>query len=225
PIGNKSGNEGSVITFTASATDPNSGQTLAYSLDPGAPAGATINSSSGVFTWTPSEAQGPGVYSVTVRVTDSGTPALTDFETITITANEVNLPPSLAFISDQTVSEGSMLSFAASATDGDLPAQALTFSVDPGAPSDVTINPTNGFFTWTPTEAQGPGTYGVTVRVTDNGSPAQSTAETFNITVTELNTAPVLAAIGNKRVTEGSTLSFTISATDSDLPAQNLAYS
>src|SRR5439155_9886737 len=81
PIGNKSGNEGSVITFTASATDPNSGQTLAYSLDPGAPAGATINSSSGVFTWTPSEAQGPGVYSVTVRVTDSGSPALTDFET------------------------------------------------------------------------------------------------------------------------------------------------
>src|SRR5207253_9240199 len=54
---------------------------------------------------------------------------------------------------------------------------------------------------------------------------AQSTAETFNITVTELNTAPVLAAIGNKSVTEGSTLSFTISATDSDLPAQTLANS
>src|SRR5205814_7302168 len=132
PIGNKSGNEGSIITFTASATDPNSGQTLAYSLDPGAPAGATINSGSGVFNWTPSEAQGPGVYSVTVRVTDNGSPALADFETITITANEVNAAPSLAFISDKTVNEGSILSFTASATDGDLPAQALTFSVDPG---------------------------------------------------------------------------------------------
>ena len=57
PIGAKNGNEGTVITFDANATD-DFGDTLTYSLGAGAPAGAAINASSGVFTWTPTEAQG-----------------------------------------------------------------------------------------------------------------------------------------------------------------------
>jgi hypothetical protein len=225
PIGNKSGNEGAPMIFAAAATDPNSAQTLTYSLDPGSPSGAAINSNSGVFTWTPAETQGPGVFSITVRVTDNGSPSLNDFETISVTINEVNVAPSLAFISDKTVNEGSVLSFTASATDSDVPAQALSFSVDLGAPSGVIINPTNGFFTWTPAEAQGPGIYSVTVRVADNGSPAQSTAETFNITVNEVNTAPLLAAIGNQSVNEGVTLTFISTATDPDIPANTLTFS
>jgi len=35
-----------------------------------------VISASGVITWTPSEAQGPGVYSITTIVTDSGVPPL-----------------------------------------------------------------------------------------------------------------------------------------------------
>lgn len=88
PIGNKVGNEESLITFTASATDPDNGQTLTYSLV-GAPAGASIDPASGVFTWTPTEAQGPGQYTFDVRVTDNGVPALSASETITVTVNEV----------------------------------------------------------------------------------------------------------------------------------------
>ena len=38
------------------------------------------------------------------------------------------------------------------------------------------------------------------------------------------NTAPVLAPIGAKSVNELATLTFTISATDADLPAQTLTY-
>jgi len=45
-------------------------QTLTYSLDGGAPAGASINAVSGAFTWTPTEAQGPGSVPITVRVTE-----------------------------------------------------------------------------------------------------------------------------------------------------------
>ncbi|HRI44830.1 MAG TPA: matrixin family metalloprotease [Fimbriimonadaceae bacterium] len=88
PIGNKVGNEENLITFTATATDPNAGQTLTYSLI-GAPAGATIHPTTGVFTWVPTEAQGPGAYPLTVRVTDNGTPNLSDEENITVTVNEV----------------------------------------------------------------------------------------------------------------------------------------
>src|SRR5205823_9332376 len=80
-------NEGSQLSFTATATDPDSGQTLSYRLDPGAPPGASINTSSGGFVLTPTEAQGPGTYPVTVRVTDNGSPPLSDAQTFTIVVN------------------------------------------------------------------------------------------------------------------------------------------
>ena len=144
-----------------------------------------------------------GTYNVTVRVTDNGSPVLSDFETISITVNEVNVAPVLAAIGNKSVNEGSLLTFTATATDADLPANGLTYSLDAGAPAGATINATTGVFTWTPTESQGGSSYNVTVRVTDNGSPALSDFETISITVNEVNVAPVLAAIGNKSVNEG----------------------
>jgi len=226
PIGNRSVNEGTLLSFTASASDPDlPAQTLTFSLDPGAPSGATINSASGLFTWAPSEAQGPATNNVTIRVTDSGSPALSAFETISIVVNEVNSPPALNPISNQSINEGSTLTFTATAIDGDLPAQTLTFTLDPGAPSGAAINSGTGIFTWTPTEAQGPATNSITVRVTDNGSPALSDVKTFSVTVNEVNSAPVLNAIGNRSVNEGALLSFTASASDPDLPAHTLTFS
>ena len=53
------------LTANASDTD---GDSLNYSLD-SAPAGATIDTNTGVFTFTPTV--GPASYPVTVRVTDS----------------------------------------------------------------------------------------------------------------------------------------------------------
>jgi len=46
---------------------------------------------SGAFSWTPTEAQGPGNYPITVRVTDSASPSQSDFETITVTVNGLEL--------------------------------------------------------------------------------------------------------------------------------------
>jgi hypothetical protein len=91
--------------------------------------------------------------------------------------------------------------------------QPLTFSLDAGAPAGASINPSTGVFAWIPAETDGGTTKTVSIRVTDNGSPAQSDSETITITVDEVNAAPVLAAIGNSNVNEGETLSFTASAT------------
>ncbi|MGC3961457.1 MAG: hypothetical protein QM813_27090 [Verrucomicrobiota bacterium] len=66
--------------------------TLTYSLS-NAPAGAAIGASSGVFTWMPVEAQGPGVYNLGVLVTDSGAPPQSDLKSFTITVNETNAIP------------------------------------------------------------------------------------------------------------------------------------
>ena len=45
---------------------------------------AAINPTTGVFTWTPNESQGPGSYTFQVKVTDNGTGNLSDAKTITI---------------------------------------------------------------------------------------------------------------------------------------------
>ena len=225
-IGDQVVDEESLLTFTATATDPDDPpNNRTFSLDAGAPAGATIDPASGVFSWTPTEAQGPGTFDVTVRVTNDGAPALGDTETITITVNEVNEAPVLAAIGDRVVNEGNELSFTATATDPDVPANGLTFTLDAGAPAGATIDPASGVFSWTPTEAPGPGTFDVTVRVTDDGSPALTDTETITITVNEVNEAPVLAAIGDRVVNEGNELSFTATATDPDVPANGLTFS
>lgn len=88
-IGNKVVNEESLLNFTATASDANAGQVLTYSLQGTVPSGASINPSTGLFSWTPTEAQGFGVYNVIVRVTDNGSPAMFDEETVQITVNEV----------------------------------------------------------------------------------------------------------------------------------------
>jgi hypothetical protein len=72
------------LTVTNSATDLDSAtQTLTYTLD-AAPLGATIGSGTGVFVWSPTLAQTNNPYNVTVRVTDSGNPPLSDAKSFAI---------------------------------------------------------------------------------------------------------------------------------------------
>lgn len=96
-----------------------------------------------------------------------------------------NTAPVLDPITDRIVAAESLLSITAKATDTDIPANKLTYSLLPGAPSGAAINPTTGVFTWRPTRAQAPGVYEITVRVTDDGSPALTDTEAFTVTVTD----------------------------------------
>ena len=186
-IGNRTVDEGSTLSLTATATDADvPANTLTFALGAGAPAGAGIDASTGVFTWTPTEAQGPDVYPVTVRVTDSGIPPIDDAETIEITVNEVNTAPVLSTIGNQAVYQGAELSFTATATDADVPANTLIFTLDAGAPAGAGIDSVTGVFSWTPAAGPGPGVYPVTVRAADNGMPVLDDFETIEITVNEI---------------------------------------
>ncbi|HKS37081.1 MAG TPA: putative Ig domain-containing protein, partial [Verrucomicrobiae bacterium] len=220
---NRVANEGAVLNFTASATDPNPGDTLTFTLE-NAPSGATINSASGAFTWTPTEAQGPATNVMTVRVTDNGSPNLSDAKSFTVVVSEVNVAPTLAAIADRSLNEGLPLSITAAATDADLPSNVLTYSLD-AAPGGVSIHPSSGALTWTPAEAQGPGVYDLTVRVTDNGSPALFATRTFRVTVNEENSPPALSPVSNRFITAGDTLNLTLAAADNDIPLNALTFS
>ena len=178
-IGPKSVDELVELTFTASATDDGlpTGSSLTFSLV-GAPAGASIDPTTGAFSWTPTEVEGPGAYPFDVCVSDGD---LNDCETITVTVAEVNIAPVLDAVGNQTVQEGSLLTFTATGSDADLPAQTLTFSLV-SAPSGATIDPASGVFGWTPTQDQvGESTFDVCV-----GDGLTTDCETITVTVTPL---------------------------------------
>jgi hypothetical protein len=83
-IGDRCVHAGQAVQFTASATDAESAwQTLTFSLS-NAPAGASINPSSGAFLWVTTNAAAPGTNLVTVRVADSGLPPLSDTKTFAV---------------------------------------------------------------------------------------------------------------------------------------------
>jgi hypothetical protein len=224
PISDKTVTELTQLQFTASATDPDAGQTIQYSLGVGSPAGAAIDPNTGVFTWTPSEQQGPGVYSVAVVATDSGTPPRSTVQRFNATVNEANLQPTLDPISNATIPDSTLFAFTATASDPDAPANHLTFSLAAGAPAGTAIDPNTGRFTWTPTPGQA-GTYTIGVRVTDDGTPALSDQKSFQVTVQVVEHAPVIDQVSQQFVNEGSAFSLTIHATDPNSPPSSMTYS
>jgi hypothetical protein len=96
-----------------------------------------------------------------------------------------NTPPVLAPIGNKVIYLGQTLSFLASATDSDVPAQVLTFSLDSNGLTDgdlcTSANITGaGAFTWTPCFL---GMRTVIVRVSDNGIPPLNDSETITVEV------------------------------------------
>jgi hypothetical protein len=144
--------------------------------------------------------------------TFNGTQVRADFNTYKVmrleTATAGNKPPVLGSIGNKSVRVGNALQFSVSATDPN--GDPLTYSAS-NLPPWATFTPATRTFSGTANQI---GTYSnVQFSVTDNGSLTDS--ENITITVTA-NSPPVLAAIGNKTVNQGQSLTFTISATDPD---------
>src|SRR4029078_10314082 len=112
--------------------------------------------------------------------------------------------------------ELSTLTVTNAGSDSDLPGNNLTYTLL-AAPTNAIIS-TNGVISWIPTEAQGPSTNTFTTVVTDDGVPPLSATNSFQVVVTEINSAPVLPVQTNYTIAEFTTLTVTNTATDSDLP-------
>ena len=183
-----------VVTNTATDQDIPA-QTLTYALvNP--PAGAAI-STNGIITWTPNEAQGPGAYTITTVVTDSGTASDNGTNTLSatnsfiVTVSEVNSAPRLGVVPDQTIVETNTVSFSNSATDSDIPANTLTYTLL-NPPSGASINAASGLISYTPPPGLAPATYTITTVVTDNGQPPLSDTNSFSVTIASFRTNVIL---------------------------------
>jgi hypothetical protein len=90
PIQNYTINEGSRLLVTNQVTDYDiPAQTFSWALGPGAPSGAAINPTNGIFSWLPTVHQGPSTNILTVIVTDSGVPPLSATQQFTVIVRHV----------------------------------------------------------------------------------------------------------------------------------------
>lgn len=209
-IGNRIVNEGLNLTFGVTATEPD-GDTLILSAV-GLPANAIFTDNfdgSGIFSFDPDFTQS-GIVNVTFIASDG---IIADSEVVQITVNDVNRAPVLASIGPRNVTEGLGLAFNALASDPDGVIPVLTAQ---NLPANATFNDNGngtGTFAFNPNYAQS-GLYQV-LFIASDGTLADS--ELVDITVNDAgNQPPTLAAIGNRNIPEGQTLSFRVSAVDLD---------
>jgi hypothetical protein len=223
PIGSKSVLATQSLQFTVSATDANN-DPLTYSAS-GLPPGAAFNASTGTFSWTPAANQVGSYPGITFAVSDG---EYTIFESVSITVNENNPPPTLQPVTNKPpiivdenntaptlepignkiVEAGQTLqiTFISSDADNDY----LTYSIF-NSPAGAILSADTGVFSWSPSDQQ-LGTYSnISVQVSDG---SLTVTRSFTIVVIAPNVPPVLLAVGDKKIIAGKTLNFTIEAKD-----------
>ncbi|MHC1775972.1 MAG: cadherin domain-containing protein, partial [Lentimicrobium sp.] len=219
---------------TMVATNPDQGQTIAYSIQSGNTGSAfAINTSTGVITVSNSAAlnfESNPTFTLLIQALDNGTPALSVSANAVINLNNINEMPLVSNQNFAVASYSSNGTFVGTVTasDPDLN-QALSFSITAG-------NTDNAFAIDAATGAIAVANsiainylvnpvFGLTIEVQDNGSPVLSSSAAVTITVTPTNTAPVIlnqAFSVNENSPEGTQVG-QVAASDPD-PGQSLVY-
>ncbi len=193
-------------TYNPTATDADA-NTLTWSLS-NAPAGMTINAGTGAIAWTPAEGViTSGAVTLTVNDGNGGTAN----QTFTVTVTRVNDPPVISGTPATSVNEASAYSFTPMVTDPDN--TSFTFSIV-NRPSWASFNTTTGALTSTPGNADVGTTSGIVISVSD-GQYSRS-LPAFNLTVVNINQAPVISGTPATSVTLGQVYNFTPTASDGD---------
>ena len=198
---NENAVNGTVIG-TVAASDPDAGDTLTYAITGGNTGGAfAINATTGEITVNNSAAlnfETNPTFSLTVQVTDAGTPGLTDTATVTINLNNLNETPVVndqAFSVDENAANGTVVGTVA-ASDPDA-GDTLTYAITGGnTGSAFTINATTGEISVNNSAAlnfEATPAFNLTVQVTDPGTPELTDTAIITISLNNLNEAPVVS--------------------------------
>jgi hypothetical protein len=93
---------GQTVSLTISPMALESGDSVTMSAL-GLPQGATLDASTGLFTWTPALSQG-GTYTITFIATHDGTPAISDYQFVEITVQKEATPCFICSLFPQSLS-------------------------------------------------------------------------------------------------------------------------
>ncbi|HYG36491.1 MAG TPA: DUF4082 domain-containing protein, partial [Clostridia bacterium] len=196
-------NEGELLVVTNTAIDSGLTNSVLNYLLVNAPDGAAIDRE-GVIRWKPKENQGPGNYRLITSAINSSSPGLSATNTFLVAVSEVNRPPVLPKQANRTIEALATLVVTNSATDLDVPENALTYALLAG-PTNATIS-SDGVVTWTPTIEQDTQVYLFTTLVTDSSPLATnsvrlSATNSFEVLINAL--VPPVPTIQSCLVTNG----------------------
>ena len=201
--------ENSTVVTTVTATDPDEGAVLAYSVIGGADAAKfTINATTGVLSFVsapnfeaPTDVGANNIYDVQVRVSDG---TLTDTQTISVTVANQNETPTITSngagaSAAINVAENNTAVTTVAASDPDAGA-TWTYSIIGGADAaKFTINVTTGVLSFistqnfeAATDAGANNVYDVQVQVSDS---VLTDTQTIAVTVTNQNEAPTITSV------------------------------
>jgi len=195
---------GVAYSYPVVAVDDN-GDTLRYTLTR-APSRMTINSTTGVISWTPTASQ-VGNRGVTVRATDPSGLFVSQAFTVVVVAG--NGPPQITSSPVTSATIGVPYAYDVNANDPN--GDAITYALS-RAPAGMAINASTGLIAWTPASTQG-GAQAVIVRVTDARGLASS--QSFTVTVAGAVTgAPQFTSAPVTTATAGLPYAYAARATD-----------
>ncbi|MFW2384053.1 MAG: right-handed parallel beta-helix repeat-containing protein, partial [Acidimicrobiales bacterium] len=197
-------------TLAPVGTDPDSSP-VTWSAS-GMPPAMTIDPSTGALAWTPSETDGGSSFSITLSLTGGG---VTVSETFVLSVVEDDQPPLVAAIPDGSATVGLATVQPVTGSDPDLPAVALTWSLQGPVPPGMSIDPSTGTITFVPTVA-GP----VTVQVVATQPNLLSGSSTWTVTASDvaMNAPPTVSPVPNQTVVIDDGIVIPIAASDPDGP-------
>lgn len=225
-------NTTAVLTVAASDAD---GQAVTYSLpvDGGADQAKFDITSDGVLTFqsapdreNPTDVGLNNVYVVQVQA-DDGNGGVTT-QTINVTVTPVNdNDPTFTSANTKNVVENTTAVLTVTATDADLPAQALTYSLVGGADQELFNITSGGVLTFqSPPDFENPGHSNVyVVQVQASDGSGRTATQTISVTVTDANDNPVFTTPSSITVDGSTNDVLTVMASDADVPAQIVTYS
>lgn len=239
--------ENTTAVQTVVATDADlPAQTVTYSISGGADQTKFNITNAGVLTFkvapnfeAPTDADTNNVYVVQVQANDGNGGTTTQTINVTVTAVSDNSPV-FTSAAAKDVAENTTAVLTVVATDADLPAQTVTYSISDGADKDLFEITSGGELTFkTAPDFEAPADAGTNnvyaVQVTANDGSGGSTTQDINVTVTAVNdnsptiisspTITVVEGTASVDVVEGTTAVGNVLATDADLPAQTVIYS
>ncbi|MGI2059863.1 Ig-like domain-containing protein, partial [Shewanella baltica] len=193
-------------SYTFAASDTDVGDTLTLSAVT-KPSWLSFNAATGLLSGTPGNAD-VGSHVVLLRVTD--TDGLTAEQSFSITVTNVNDAPTISSTAITAATQDAAYSYTFAASDTDV-GDTLTLSAVT-KPSWLSFNAATGLLSGTPGNAD-VGSHVVLLRVTDtDGLTAE---QSFSITVTNANDAPVATSSTVTLVEDGS-VTITLTAVDAD---------
>ncbi len=211
-VPNTSVNESDLYSFTPSANDVDTGDSVTFSIT-NKPSWASFNTTTGKLSGTPTNSDVGTTSNIVISVKDSldATASLAAFD---LTVSNVNDTPTISGTPSTTINQDSLYSFTPTVNDNDV-GDTLTFSIV-NKPGWASFDTTTGKLSGTPTNSDVGITSNITIIVKDSANAAAS-LNSFNLEVVNINDAPTINGTPNTSVNENESYSFTPTANDIDV--------